>query len=241
MNIFLAFFPLLLMITIVFLAIKFNRNNSNRVPKKTRLTSKFTKGLLLVYAIFLVTASVTSEFIPSSATGNVKVSDQELTQYHEDIYKNLAEGNVEAVPSKHLLTEWVEEVEDNTFTIHAPNAYDFPLNYMIERTDSTEKAVEAKLYEGIYAVSQIKIQDYFKDIQFNWGEDQLSIDIPTQGSTSMALFQYDFTFDQFKKNKTWQNRGMYSSAQYPVLYIKVPNSIEIKLPKIDEGIIHYVK
>jgi len=46
---------------------------------------------------------------------------------------------------------------------------------------------------------------------------------------------------QFKENKNGQNRGMYSAAQYPGLDIKVPESIDIKLPKIDEGIIHNVK
>lgn len=241
MNILLALSPLLLMFTIVFIAIKFIGSNTNRVPKKTRLTSTFTKGLILVYAIFLISASVTSAFIQPPDPGNVKITDQELTQIHDEVYKNLLEGKEEEVPSKHLLNEWKEKVEGDTFTIQAPNAYDFPLNYMIERIDSSEKVVEARLYEGIHAVNQVKIQDYFKDIQVNWGDDQLSIHVPTKGSDSMAFFQYDFTFDQFNENKNGQNQGMYSSSQYPVLYIKVPNSIEIKMPNIDEGIIHYVK
>lgn len=241
MNILFALSPILIMATLVILAIKYNRSNPNRVPKKTRLTSSFTKGLLLVYAIFLVSAGVALAFIPESEAGNGKVTDQELTQYHEDIYKNLFEGKVEEVPSKHLLNEWTEEIDGDIFTIHAQDAYDFPLSFMIERIDSTENVVEVKLYEGIYSVSQFKVQDYFKGIQVNLGDNQLSIDLPTQGSDSRALFQYDFTFNQFKENINRENQGMYSSTQYPVLYIKVPKSIEIKMPKIDEGIIHNVK
>ncbi len=242
MNFFVVLLPLLLMVTIVFLAIKYNRSNTNSVPRKTRLTSTFTKRLLSVYAVLLLGSTLAIVFTSSlTEESSIKIKDEVLTQYHDDIFINLLEGREEEVPTKHIRNEWSEKIDGDTFTLKGEEIYDFPVVFIIKRVETTDKIVEATLYEGVYAVSNIQVPRYMENIQVDWQNDQLSLEASDQKPIDLSIFQYDFTFTQFTDYENSQNRGMYAAAQYPVMYLKVPKSLDFKLSNLDEIMINYVE
>ncbi|WP_019412904.1 hypothetical protein [Paenisporosarcina sp. TG20] len=222
MSVIVAFVPLMIMFGIFMIFIS---NKKSTIPKKTRLTSKFTTRLVMVYVFFLLVSSVIAVFISPSKTANERV---ELSQLNDDIYSKLSIGNEEDIPASLILNEWTNEIDGDMFTLETQDDYDLPIVIMIEQVESTEKIVEATLYKGIYLVNEIEIPEYLENIEVDWQGDQLIVNMPNQDSVSMSFFRHDFTFTQFSGNASVdESKSM--SAQFPILYIKVPKSLTLNV------------
>lgn len=230
MSVIVAFVPLIIMFGIFMIFIS---NKKSTIPKKTKLTSKFTTRLVVVYVFFLLASSVTTAFISPPKSTNEKV---DITHLNADLYSNLSNGNEEDIPANLILNEWTNEIDGDMFTLETQDAYDLPIVIMIEQVESTEKIVEATLYKGIYLVNEIEIPKYLENMEVDWQGDQLIVNIPNHDPVSMSFFRYDFTFTQFSGNARVEVSKS-SSAQYPILYIKVPTSLTLN---VDEGRVEMV-
>ena len=226
MSIVIAILPLLLVLVMLMAKKKLNRHSdvSNKT-KRISITPKGTKRILAGYIIFLLGVMFVSFSLPRNEPGFEPVSTIKEQRFVE-MYKSLSEGAQDKVPSDLLLDEWVQEVEGDTFRIVNEHSNWLPISILVERVETTEHAIQATLYDGIHVITSYEIPGVDKGFKLNWGNENVTVVAHNNSAISLSFFEEAYLFNQVKDDQ-WRQLKHSAWEQYPILYLQVPNHIEL--------------
>jgi len=214
----------LILIGTTSIALKVMKNENSKLKAIVKVNSTSTKWMLIAYVVILVGFTITAAFISPAEPRYEKANAEDIEQFTE-IYTKLSEGDDEEIPAKFIAETWSETVPNNIFKIINENPSWLPISIFVERGETAEGKVEATLYKGYHVINEYMVRDYMDDIGLAWGEGQLTIKGLENEAISMTFFQHDFIFGQLEEERFTPSNQM--SEQYPILYLKVPDSIEL--------------
>ncbi|WP_075620235.1 hypothetical protein [Paenisporosarcina indica] len=226
-------FSLILIVTMS-IAIKVMKNENSKIRAIFKLNSTSTKWLLIGYIVILGGFTIAAAFISPSEPSYEKVAADKIEQFN-DVYLNLSQGNEGDVATSLIEEQWSKELESNTFKIVNDNIYSMPLTVFIERIENTDRKVVASLYKGLHVINDYEVRDYMDDIKLEWTAEKLTIMEKKNLPISMSFFQYDFLFKQLKEER--DNTFSDMSNQGPILYLKIPDSVNLD---VDENMVQII-
>ena len=226
MSIVIAILPLLLVLVMLMAKKKLNRHSdvSNKT-KRISITPKGTKRILASYVMLLLGFMIVSLSLPRNEPEFEPVSTIKEQRFVE-MYKSLSEGAQDKVPSDLLLDEWVQEVEGDTFRIVNEHSNWLPISILVERVETTEHAIQATLYDGIHVITSYEIPGVDKGFKLNWGNENVTVVAHNNSAISLSFFEEAYLFNQVKDDQ-WRQLKHSAWEQYPILYLRVPNHIEL--------------
>jgi len=226
MSIVIAILPLLLVLVMLMAKKKLNRHSdvSNKT-KRISITPKGTKRILAGYIIFLLGVMFVSFSLPRNEPEFEPVSTIKEQKFVE-MYKSLSEGAQDKVPSELLVEEWVQEVEGNTFKIVNEHSNWLPISILVERVETTEHTIHANLYKGIHVITSYEIPSVDNGFKLNWGNEDVTVVAHNNSAISLSFFEEAYLFNQVKDDQ-WRQLKHSAWEQYPILYLQVPNHIEL--------------
>jgi len=228
MSIVIAILPLLLLLVIIGIASKkFNRDLVvlNKTKKRSTITPKKTKWILVGYVMLLLGFMIVSFSLPRNESEFELVSTKKEQRFVE-LYKSLSKGEQDKVPSDLLLDQWVQEVEGGTFRIVNEHSNWLPISVLVERVETTEQTIQATLYDGIHVITSYEIPGVDKGFKLNWENENVTVVAHNNSAISLSFFEEAYLFNQVKDNQ-WRQLKHSAWEQYPILYLQVPNHIEL--------------
>ena len=228
MSIVIAILPLLLLFVIIGIASKkFNRDLVvlNKTKKRSTITPKKTKWILVGYVMLLLGFMIVSFSLPRNEPEFEPVSTIKEQKFVE-MYKSLSEGAQDKVPSELLVEEWVQEIEGDTFRIVNEHSNWLPISILVERVETTEHTIHANLYKGIHVITSYEIPSVDNGFKLNWGNENLTVVAHNNSAISLSFFEEAYLFNQVKDDQ-WRQLKHSAWEQYPILYLQVPNHIEL--------------
>jgi len=226
MSIVIAILPLLLVLVMVMASKKLNpdTDGSNK-PTRFSITPKGTKWILAGYVILLLGFMIISFSLPRNEPGFEPVSI-EKEQRFVDMYKSLSKGKQDEVPSDLLVDEWVQEVEGGTFRIVNEHSNWLPISILVERVETTDNTIQATLYQGIHVITSYEIPRVEEVFALNWEKENVTVVARNNATLSLSFFEEAYMFNQVK-NDQWRQLKHSAWEQYPILYLQVPNHLEL--------------
>ena len=225
---------ILLNLSIVSIVLKkFMIRGETKLPLK--VGSLATKGMLVGYFGILFGFTISAAFITPLEPSYDKFNAEEIERFDE-LFTKLSGGEDEGIPAGFLVEEWSNSVKGKAFKVVNENPNWMPLTVFIVRGETNGGKVEASLYKGFHVINEYVVRDYMDDIELEWQEDRLTIKGLKNEAITMSFFKHDFVFQQLEEERFTPSTAM--SEQYPILYIKVPDSVELE---VDEGAVHIVE
>ena len=214
--------PILIIVSIVFAILRFNRPNVK--TSKTKLSSKVSIRLLMVYVVVLLASTVWTWSFPVSSENVTALTSKEVKEKKQD-YRLLTVGNAEEIDDSGVIEEWSQPINEGVFKITSKSSEQMPLNLVIKRTDDNESVVKASLYQSMVLYNQYEIQTNLDLVNIEWQNDTLEIGNQSPPETNLNLKFYDYA----PINRKFQREYNYGefSEYLPVLYVEVPKSIKL--------------
>jgi 3-methyladenine DNA glycosylase AlkC len=214
--------PILIIVSIVIAILRFNRPNVK--TSKTKLSSRVSIRLLMVYVVVLLVATVWTWAFPVSSEDVTALTSKEMNEKKKN-YRLLTAGNAEEMDDSSIIETWSQPINDGVFKITSESAEQMPLNLVIKRTDDSESVVTASLYQSMVLYNQYEIQTNLDQVNIEWQNDTLEIGNQSPPETNLNLKFYDYE----PINRKFQLEYNYGEfTEYlPVLYVEVPKSIKL--------------
>ena len=217
-----ALMPILIIVSIVFAILRFNRPNVK--TSKTKLSSKVSIRLLMVYVVVLLASTVWTWSFPVSSENVTGLSSKEVNEKKQN-YRLLTAGNAGEMDDNSIIETWSHPINEGVFKITAKSFEEMPLSLVIKRTDKTESVVKASLYKSMVLYNQYEIETNLNQVNIEWQNDTLEIGNQSPPETNLNLKFYDYE----PINRKFQLEHNYGEfTEYlPVLYVEVPKSIKL--------------
>lgn len=217
----LALMPILIIVSIVFAILRFNRPNVK--TSKTKLSSKVSIRLLMVYVVVLLASTVWAWAFPVSSENVTGLSSKEVNEKKQN-YRLLTAGNAEEMDDNSIIETWSHPINEGVFKITAKSFEEMPLSLVIKRTDNNESVVKASLYKSMVLYNQYEIQTNLDQVKIEWKNDTLEIG-KNISKTNLNLLFYDYEPIN-RKFQLEYNYGEFSEY-LPILYVEVPKSVKL--------------
>ena len=216
-----ALMPILILVSIVIAILRFNSPNVK--TSKTKLSSRVSIRLLMVYVVVLLVATVWTWAFPVSSESVTALTSKEVKEKKQD-YRLLTAGNAEEIDDS-VIEEWSQLINEGVFKITSKSSEQMPMNLVIKRTDDNESVVKASLYQSMVLYNQYEIQTNLDLVNIGWQNDTLEIGNQSPPETNLNLKFYDYA----PINRKFQREYNYGefSEYLPVLYVEVPKSIKL--------------
>ena len=217
-----ALMPILIIVSIVIAILRFNRSNVK--TSKTKISSRMSIRLLMVYVVVFLASTVWTWAFPVSSEGVTALTSKEMNEKKKN-YRLLTAGNAEEMDDSSIIETWSQPINDGVFKITSESAEQMPLNLVIKRTDDSESVVTASLYQSMVLYNQYEIQTNLDQVNIKWQNDTLEIGNQSPPETNLNLKFYDYE----PINRKFQLEYNYGEfTEYlPVLYVEVPKSIKL--------------
>lgn len=217
-----ALMPILIIVSIVIAILRFNRSNVK--TSKTKISSRMSIRLLVVYVVVLLASTVWTWAFPVSSEGVTALTSKEMNEKKKN-YRLITAGNAEEMDDNSIIETWSQPINDGVFKITSESAEQMPLNLVIKRTDDSESVVTASLYQSMVLYNQYEIQTNLDQVNIEWQNDTLEIGYQSPPETNLNLKFYDYE----PINRKFQLEYNYGEfTEYlPVLYVEVPKSIKL--------------
>ena len=109
-----ALMPILIIVSIVIAILRFN--NPNVKTSKTKLSSRMSIRLLMVYVVVLLASTVWTCAFPVSSEGVTALTSKEMNEKKKN-YRLLTAGNAEEMDDSSIIETWSQSVNDGVFKI----------------------------------------------------------------------------------------------------------------------------
>jgi len=217
-----ALMPILIIVSIVIAILRFNSPNVK--TSKTKLSSRVSIRLLMVYVVVLLVATVWTWAFPVSSENVTGLSSKEVNEKKQN-YRLLTAGNAGEMDDNSIIETWSHPINEGVFKITAKSFEEMPLSLVIKRTDDNESVVKASLYQSMVLYNQYEIQTNLDLVNIGWQNDTLEIGNQSPPETNLNLKFYDYA----PINRKFQREYNYGefSEYLPVLYVEVPKSIKL--------------
>ncbi|WP_394190190.1 hypothetical protein [Paenisporosarcina quisquiliarum] len=228
MSILIAILPILLLLVIIGIASKkFNRDLVvlNKTRKRSTITPKKTKWILVGYVMLLLGFMIVSFSLPRNEPEFEPVSIEKEQRFVE-MYKSLSRGEKDEVPSDLIVDEWVQEVEGDTFRIVNEHSNWLPIQLVIEKVETDDNIIRASLYKGIHIINSYEIADIVNKLRLDWDQENLTILLTENPSISLSFYEAEFMPNGVKSER-WNPSQNSMSEQYPILYLQVPKHLKL--------------
>ncbi len=213
--------PILIIVSIVIVILRFN--SSNVKTSKTKLSSRVSIRLLMVYVVVLLASTVWTWAFPVSSESVTALTSKEVNEKKQN-YRLLTAGNAEKMDDSSILETWTQPINEGVFKITAKSYQEMPLSLVIKRTDNNESVVKASLYKSMVLYNQYEIETNLDQVKIEWQKDTLEIGNQTS-ETNLNLRFYDYEPIN-RKFRKYYDYGEFSEYM-PVLYVEVPKSIKL--------------
>ena len=217
-----ALMPILIIVSIVIAILRFNRPNVK--TSKTKLSSRVSIRLLMVYVVVLLASTVWTWSFPVSSESVTALTSKEVNKKKQD-YRLLTAGNAGKMDDSSIIETWTQSVNDGVFKITSKSSEQMPLNLVIKRIDDSESVVKASLYQSMVLYNHYEVQTNLDQVNIEWQNDTLEIGNQTPPETNLNLKFYDYAPIN-RKFQLEYNYGEFSEY-LPVLYVEVPKSIKL--------------
>jgi hypothetical protein len=223
-------FTILFLLIATIVSYQMTKHNSSkpliRIPRKVSFIIPF------VYLMVIVLATIVLYVVPLNKNVEFQPVDSvELKKFSTD-FDHLYSRESDKVDSTYLVKEWVQEVSDDEFYLKPRTIGQMPVLVIIERIPETSNRIESFLYEGKLVMDGFVAQGYGDEVEVNPQGNVLTVSSKGAQSYTLGYFQHDGVMTQFTR-KSKDNQGHYSSEWSPILYLKIPESINVT---IDESI-----
>lgn len=197
------------------------RNNTKRIP----ITPKGTKWLFVGYIVWLLGCTIVSFSLPRNEPEFEPVSTEKEQQFVE-MYDSLSKGEPDQVPTDLLVDEWVQKVEGNTFRIAKEHSNWLPIQLVVEKVETDDNIIRASLYKGIHIINSYEMPDNVNNLRLDWDPESVTILLTENPSIALSFYETDLMFNGVESER-WNPSQNSMSEQYPILYLQVPNHIEL--------------
>jgi hypothetical protein len=216
-----ALMPILIIVSIVFAILRFNRPNVK--TSKTKLSSRVSIRLLMVYVVVILASTVWTWSFPVSSENVTGLSSKEVNEKKQN-YRLLTSGNDGEMDDNSIIETWSHPINEGVFKITAKSFEEMPLSLVIKRTGNNESVVKASLYKSMVLYNQYEIETNLDQVKIEWKNDTLEIGNHSS-KTNLNLLFYDYEPIN-RKFQLEYNYGEFSEYM-PVLYVEVPKSIKL--------------
>ncbi len=216
--------PILILVSIVIAILRFNSTNVK--TSKTKLSSRVSIRLLMIYVVILLASTVWAWAFPVSSESVTALTSKEVNEKKQDFHLLLSEGNAEEMDDSSIIKEWSQPINEGVFKITSKSSEEMPLGLVIKRTDDNESVVKASLYKSMVLYNQYEIQTNLDQVKIGWQNDTLEIGNQSPKITNLNLKFYDYEPISRKFMKDDFGYGEFSEY-FPVLYVEVPKSIKL--------------
>lgn len=218
----LTLMPILIIVSIVIAILRFNSPNVK--TSKTKLSSRVSIRLLMVYVVVLLASTVWTWAFPVSSEGVTALTSKEVNEKKQN-YRLLTAGNAEEMDDSSIIETWSQPINDGVFKITSKSYEEMPLSLVIKRTDNNESVVKASLYKSMVLYNQYEIETNLDQVKIEWQNDTLEIGNQSPPETNLNLKFYDYE----PINRKFQLEYDYGefTEYFPVLYVEVPKSIKL--------------
>lgn len=218
-------FVLLVLLAVVLLAVYYMRKS---------LSVKITHWLLLIYTSVLLLATVIVLF--GTDIENISLShaneaqERDISKASSEFSEAIENGKSPVVDSKYIVEEKSFVVDSSVLTINTN--WEHSPNVVVERIQNDQRSIKAQVYSfSNYTADGYDLTDRVIPPVVKLSKNQLLISGPGFKEANLSVATKEFPISQFEKGRqSFSNLG-FSSMEHYVIYLQVPEGVEIKAPE----------
>ncbi|MGM0834589.1 MAG: hypothetical protein ACQEV7_00415 [Bacillota bacterium] len=216
--------PLLLLGT-VFLIVHF--------VKKPYFTKSSTRSMKLLagYVALLLVGTALFYLLPNKkyqTVDSIPVADESLETLFEDLLEK------REVDQKHVRSESSYSIEEKELQL-AITSPDYYISIIVERDSRLKNRVETTMYASYLTVNDFDLSKEVPTPTVKLQNGTLTIMQPAMLEIELKMIKKEFVYSQFTNESWLEDNGFGSTHSGPILYLKVPQDLEIKA---QEGIFY---
>ena len=222
--------PLMLFFLLASILVRITQNKDGRPPisfsRRTGLYMSFG------YVLILVVAAVVVKILPVSDETLFQPVDQAEFGQYKAAYSEFQEGRMDSVNSPFIVRKWHQLISDNQLLIKPRTVGSMPVKVVIERIPGDSDTIDTFVFDGKLIMDDYEVQGYTEEIVIEPQANVLTVWERETPSYVLSYFEHDGVMTQFTSDTSFENNHT-TSEWRPILYLKIPESIEVT---IDESI-----
>ncbi|WP_417899731.1 hypothetical protein ABN702_05420 [Bacillus haimaensis] len=209
--------PLLLLGT-VFLIVQFVKKPyfTKSSTRSMRLLAGYVALLLLGTALFYLLPNKKYQTVDS-----IPVADESLETLFEDLLEK------REVNQKHVRSRSSYSIEEKELQL-ALSSPDYYISIIVERDSRLKNRVETTIYASYLTVNDFDLSKEVPSPTVKLQNGTLTIMPPPMLEIELKMIKKEFVYSQFTNESWLEDDGFGSTHSGPILYLKVPQDLEIK-------------
>jgi len=222
--------PLMLFFLLASILVRITQDKNARQPisfsRRTGLYISFG------YVLVLVVASVVVKVLPASDETEFSQLDQAEFGLYKEAYTEFQVGRMDSFDSPYIVRKWHQLISDNQLLIKPRTVGSMPVKVVIERIPGNSDTIDTFVFEGKLIMDDYEVQGYTESVIISPKANVLTVWNRETPSYDLSYFEHDRVMTQFTSDTSFENNHT-TSEWRPILYLKIPESIEVT---IDESI-----
>lgn len=208
----------LLLLGIVFLIVQFVKKPylSKSSNRSMRLLAGYVALLLVGTAVFFALPDKKYQSVDS-----IPAADGSWETLYEDLLEK------KEVDPKHMRNRTSHPIEENELQL-AVSSPEYFISIIVERDSSLENRVESTMYASNLTVNDFDLSKEVPTPSVKLQNGTLTIMTPPMLKLELKMIKKEFVYSQFTNESWLEDEGFGSSHSGPILYLKVPQDLEIK-------------
>jgi hypothetical protein len=181
-----------------------------------RLLTGYVSLLLIVTVVFYVLPDKKYQSVDS-----IPAADGSWETLYEDLLEK------KEVDPKHMSNRTSHPIEENELQL-AVSSPEYYISIIVERDSSLENRVESTMYASYLTVNDFDLSKEVPTPSVNLQNRTLTIMPPPMLKLELKMIKKEFVYSQFTNESWLEDDGFGSTHSGPILYLKVPENLEIK-------------
>lgn len=214
---------LLVLIVGAFFATKKLTGRSRRSGVSKRM--KWTIGVYLTVLLLSVPIALLLSGDNTSII-NSNLTEAEIYEYEASLMGELSEGNVEEMAQENRTEDWIFDYSNEVLDLYMNEDENLNISVYVEEVESQTDEIEATYFFPYLSVNDMNLSNELNPIELELREDTLWFFGPRTVNLDYSIFETQFTSSQFN-GESWMVRGSDITHGKHILYLKVPDSVEL--------------
>ncbi|KPB06338.1 hypothetical protein [Bacillus sp. CHD6a] len=192
--------------------------------KRAHITSSVKKNSWILggYIIILFFSMVIYFLMPEAE--HIKWKGRAEGESDFLLYERLM--NKENIEESYLASKETYDLTERVLEIRSQDNYFQEYMIMYEKTSEIKGEIEVRLYKGILTVEQFDLSEELPTPSIMYSNGILEVEHPVYFEKSIAYTAPEFPFSQFSGQR-WTMQGYGHSSSDAIIYVKVPEDIEV--------------
>jgi hypothetical protein len=195
--------------------------------KKPYFTKTSTRSMKLFcgYVALLLVATAVFYVLPDKkyqTVHSIPVADGSWETLYEDLLEK------KEVNQKHVRNRTSYPIGENELQLAVSSPEYYNISIIVERDSTLENRVETTMYASYLTVNDFDLSKEVPTPSVKLQNGTLTIIQPAMLEIELKMIKKEFVYTQFTDENWLEDEGFGSSHSSPILYLKVPQDMEIK-------------